>query len=809
MAIGAVVARIITQYSDKGSKAAQRDINKLGKSFDKFADKAVKSFGIAAAASAALAVKIGVDSVKAAIADEKSQALLANSLRNTTGATDAVIASTEQWISKVQASYGEVDDNLRPALAKLAGVTGDLETAQKLLGVSLDVSAGGNVDLATATDAVVKAIQGQYRGLKSLGVPIDEATAKSKDLNKIIAITTKTFGGSAAVRAATFEYRMKRVGIALDEAKETLGNALLPAVERLFQTLTTKVIPALQTWLQENGEKLVAAFNEAIKAVVAFGFAVYKIFDFVSRNKNLFLSLGAIFTATFVAAKVIAFVQAVEKLVKAYQAIRAAAIGAAAAQAAATGGLSLTAAASGIAAFAATVGGLYIAIDKANGQLSKLDKSTNGLEFSFDGLNESSSNFLGDLKNMNINVGKLTASTAKLTKEQQKQILSEKSLAALAKLGIKPTTEQDPIQLEAARLNLLKQNSIQEAKRVADILAGVKAQLSANEAIARYSDLLQVVADNKVSTEEVAILAGKWGLSKEAVVAYISSVLLVSDGQISDAEVTNLAAQWGITKQQAETYLDFFAAINDGFLDDTEIDKLAKKWGFTNAQVLDYAKKISEGATPSDLWAVPGNAAAKSWQDALIALNAYNAAAGVKAQGVVAATNAGVSAGAGGGGAGGATEAATKIITGLTGGAGTTADSASAAAAAARAKAAAAAETARENARAALAAATAKAAAAAAAAAQASETARENRRSLLGLASGGIVTSPTIAMIGEAGPEAVIPLSQLGNTGSSINITVNNAGYVTSENDLVSTIRNALLQGQNNGQAVVKNAIII
>lgn len=33
------------------------------------------------------------------------------------------------------------------------------------------------------------------------------------------------------------------------------------------------------------------------------------------------------------------------------------------------------------------------------------------------------------------------------------------------------------------------------------------------------------------------------------------------------------------------------------------------------------------------------------------------------------------------------------------------------------------------------------------------------------LASGGIVTSPTLAVIGEAGPEAVIPLSQLGGTG--------------------------------------------
>jgi hypothetical protein len=51
MAVGAVVARILTQYSDKGSKAAQKDINKLGKNIDGFAKKATKAFGLAAAAS--------------------------------------------------------------------------------------------------------------------------------------------------------------------------------------------------------------------------------------------------------------------------------------------------------------------------------------------------------------------------------------------------------------------------------------------------------------------------------------------------------------------------------------------------------------------------------------------------------------------------------------------------------------------------------------------------------------------------------------------------------------------------------------
>lgn len=42
------------------------------------------------------------------------------------------------------------------------------------------------------------------------------------------------------------------------------------------------------------------------------------------------------------------------------------------------------------------------------------------------------------------------------------------------------------------------------------------------------------------------------------------------------------------------------------------------------------------------------------------------------------------------------------------------------------------------------------------------------------MAEGGIVTSPTIAMIGEAGPEAVVPLKKSGSLGTSININIGN-----------------------------------
>jgi hypothetical protein len=236
---------------------------------------------------------------------------------------------------------------------------------RQLLGLALDVSAGGSVDLGSATNAVTKALQGNYKALKNLGVPITDAMVKAKDLNAILAVTAKTFGGAAATRANTFEFRMKRLAIAFDEAKETLGTALLPVLEELFTVMVTKVIPAIQKFLEENGNKLVAVMTQAIKAIVGFGFAIFKVFAFVAKHKEVFVSLGAIFAATFVAGKVIAFVTAIQGLVKAYQAIRAAALGAAAAQAAATGGISVAAAAAGIAAFTATLGGLYVATSRA------------------------------------------------------------------------------------------------------------------------------------------------------------------------------------------------------------------------------------------------------------------------------------------------------------------------------------------------------------------------------------------------------------------------------------------------------------
>jgi phage-related minor tail protein len=63
------------------------------------------------------------------------------------------------------------------------------------------------------------------------------------------------------------------------------------------------------------------------------------------------------------------------------------------------------------------------------------------------------------------------------------------------------------------------------------------------------------------------------------------------------------------------------------------------------------------------------------------------------------------------------------------------------------------------------------------------------------LAEGGIVNSPTLALIGESGPEAVIPLSKMGGMGGGMNITVQ-AGLVSTPDQIGQQIIEAIQRAQ-------------
>jgi hypothetical protein len=227
---------------DKADKETRSFSDKLGGALKAGA----LAFAAVGAAAGAMAIKIGIDAVKAAIEDEKAMKSLAQTLKNTTKATDAQIAATEDFIDKTARATGVADDQLRPSLDRLVRSTQDITKAQKLQTLALDISAGTGKDLATVTEALGKAYDGNLGALKRIGVPLDENIIKSKDFDKAVIALSETFAGQADVAANTFAGRMARIKIALDEAKESLGQALLPILEKFARFATDTLAPALQ-----------------------------------------------------------------------------------------------------------------------------------------------------------------------------------------------------------------------------------------------------------------------------------------------------------------------------------------------------------------------------------------------------------------------------------------------------------------------------------------------------------------------------------------------------------------------------------
>lgn len=355
MALGAVVARILTQYSDKGSKAATKDIAKLGKSFDKFAKKSAKAFGLAAVAAAAFAVKIGKDAVQAAIADQKSQALLANSLRNTVGASDSQIASVEKNITALQKQFKVVDDELRPAFGRLTAAFGSTTMAQEALQLALNVSAFATVDLATASDAIIKSSQGQNKALSKLVPGIGAATLATKDFGKITDKVSKIVGGSAAVRAETLEYKLAGLKIAFGEILETLGYALLPILEKFATTISTKILPQIEAFIAANKDRLAASFQVAADFAVKLLTAAIAFGDWVSNNTGKVKLLAGLIAGMFVGVGIANFIILLASVTTAMAVLATTATGAAIASAYASGGATVLLATGAVGAIVATM----------------------------------------------------------------------------------------------------------------------------------------------------------------------------------------------------------------------------------------------------------------------------------------------------------------------------------------------------------------------------------------------------------------------------------------------------------------------
>jgi hypothetical protein len=265
MATNLIVNFIGKNQLSKTTAVMSKDLRKFKGQVDAVNKSMNSTFG-----ALGLAVGLGTlvnglkNATKAASEDRKSQGLLATALKNTVGATDQAIAGAESYIKNTQLQTAVLDDELRPALATAVRATGSLTKGQDLLDVALDVSAGTGKDLGTVTNAMSKAFNGQTGSLKKLLPSIKDGSDFMEQLKT-------QFAGSAEEAANLDPY--KRLEVIFADIQETVGTALLPALEEFSFYLASPEG-------QDNVRQIVDLF-------VAMGKAIGDVITFLIKNIDL------------------------------------------------------------------------------------------------------------------------------------------------------------------------------------------------------------------------------------------------------------------------------------------------------------------------------------------------------------------------------------------------------------------------------------------------------------------------------------------------------------------------------------------
>jgi hypothetical protein len=299
---------LLADVSDfnRGISGADDHTNKFEKNLRSNGKKMAKSIGLVTVAIGAMATALAVDAVKAAAEDEVSQAKFRESLKDSTGVTDTFIDSLDGVIEKMQFMSGFSDGQLRDSLGRLARSTGDVDEAQELLELSMDISRGTGKDLTTVADNLAKAYDGNEGALKRMGVPLDDAILKSGDFKDITDELTRLFGGQASTYADTYQGKLDIVNQRLAELKESAGTKLLDPLGKLLEMVNdvakgfagestdsglTGKVGMLQRELSGDGKNGAYSLGESLK-ILADSFGA--LFDALNDDKDADSTLNSL-----------------------------------------------------------------------------------------------------------------------------------------------------------------------------------------------------------------------------------------------------------------------------------------------------------------------------------------------------------------------------------------------------------------------------------------------------------------------------------------------------------------------------------
>lgn len=209
-------------------------------------------------------------------------------------------ASMDKWANDFARAIGRNKTEIKTGVSNLGdlligfGMTeqASADLSQKVIALSYDLASFNNVQDTDAIDRMTKGILGEHEGLKALGIVINEATIKTKMLEmgingqfasldevtkaniryQIMLDQTANAQGDAERSADSYTNKMKNLQATTDTIKETIGKMLLPTLTELADWFTKgaeKVLGFVEKFaeLQSETESVADALAGAFDSI--------------------------------------------------------------------------------------------------------------------------------------------------------------------------------------------------------------------------------------------------------------------------------------------------------------------------------------------------------------------------------------------------------------------------------------------------------------------------------------------------------------------------------------------------------------
>lgn len=236
----------------KSTRGATKELNIFEKNAKKISGAISAAFAGIALAGFTMLTDAIIDMGKAAAEDRQSMALLNKTLENSWGVTEKTTKAVDDYITSVSYMTGIVDDDLRPAFAKIARVTDNLTDSQKAFDRVMNISAGTGKDVNLVAQAYSKYLGGNKTALDKLVPGLKDAGDKMGFVDEKYKGMAKTAGDNDP---------FAKINVALGEFQEKIGYALLPIIDKVSKWLTSKEAQKQMDRFAKSIENMFAWFS--------------------------------------------------------------------------------------------------------------------------------------------------------------------------------------------------------------------------------------------------------------------------------------------------------------------------------------------------------------------------------------------------------------------------------------------------------------------------------------------------------------------------------------------------------------------